>query len=329
MTRPLRIQYPGAFYHLTNRGNERKPIYKDEQDRLQFLKILSQSLENYQAVVHGFVLMSNHYHLLVETPLGNLSEFMRHFNITYTSYFNRRHRRVGHLFQGRYKSVLVEKDAYLAMVSMYIHLNPVKLRGFIGKPLPEQMEYLLDYRWSSLPGLKSLSKRFDFVEYGLVLGEYGGDKPTGRKAYMNHLEESLAKGLDMKENIAGQSVLGGAGFVSWVQEMFLEAPKDREIPSVGKLHSYIEQGRIIGLIAELARCSVDDLLHQKGEMRFITMDFLYRFGGLKNQEIGAMMGIDYSTVSQGRKRITAKRKESSAIDALMTRGEGCLSRIKI
>ncbi len=148
MTRPLRLQYPGAFYHITNRGNERKPIFRDDADRAQFLKILAQSKDNYQAVIHGLVLMTNHYHLLVETPLGNLAEFMRYFNITYTSHFNRRHNRVGHLFQGRYKSVLVDKDTYLSAVSKYIHLNPVKVRGFRTKSLAERMKYLLDYKKS-------------------------------------------------------------------------------------------------------------------------------------------------------------------------------------
>lgn len=163
MARPLRIQYPGAFYHITNRGNERKPIFKDDADRTQFLEILTQSLSNYQVILHSFVLMSNHYHFLLETPLGNLSEFMRYFNIRYTSHFNRRYNRVGHLFQGRYKSVLVDKNSYLSAVSKYIHLNPVKIRGLIRKPVVEQMEYLSRYAWSSLQGFVQSEKRYTFV----------------------------------------------------------------------------------------------------------------------------------------------------------------------
>ena len=110
MARPLRIQYPGAVYHVTCRGNEQKKIYLDDEDRKRFLHILAQSLNIYSGKLHAFVLMDNHFHLLLETQLGNLSEMMRHFNISYTGFFNRRHRRVGHLYQGRYKSILVEKN---------------------------------------------------------------------------------------------------------------------------------------------------------------------------------------------------------------------------
>ena len=101
MARPLRILFPGAFYHLTNRGNERKAIFRDDEDRRQFIDLLHRSLDIYSVVLHSFVLMNNHWHLLAQTPLGNLSEFMRYFNIAYTSRFNRRHKRAGHLYQGR------------------------------------------------------------------------------------------------------------------------------------------------------------------------------------------------------------------------------------
>ena len=135
MARALRVQYPGALYHITNRGNERKALFKDDVDRREFLKILSQSINTYGVTMHGFVLMKNHWHILAQTPLGNLGEFMRHFNITYTSHYNRRHKRVGQLYQGRYKSFLVELESYLSKVSRYIHLNPVKV--FNGKSRQE------------------------------------------------------------------------------------------------------------------------------------------------------------------------------------------------
>ena len=140
MARPLRIQYPDAVYHITCRGNERQVIFKDDADRARFLQILTQSLSIYTVKLHTYVLMNNHFHLLVETPLGNLAEFMRKFNITYTSYYNRRHKRIGHLYQGRYKSILVDKSEYLSILSRYIHLNPVR-RGLV-----ERAE---QWKWSS------------------------------------------------------------------------------------------------------------------------------------------------------------------------------------
>jgi REP element-mobilizing transposase RayT len=130
MARALRVQYPNAVYHVTCRGNEQKPIFRDDGDRSIFLKKLVHSMDIYTVKVYSYVLMTNHFHLLLETPLGNLSEFMRRFNISYTGYFNQRHRRSGHLYQGRYKSVLVDKEAYLSILSRYIHLNPIRVSLF-------------------------------------------------------------------------------------------------------------------------------------------------------------------------------------------------------
>ncbi len=142
MARALRIQYPGAVYHVTCRGNERQAIFKDDADRKRFLQILVQSVNIYSVKLYSYVIMTNHFHLLLETPKGNLSEFMRKFNITYTGYYNRRHSRVGHLYQGRYKSILVDKNEYLSVLSRYIHLNPVKIQSMKKQPERERLKYL-------------------------------------------------------------------------------------------------------------------------------------------------------------------------------------------
>lgn len=126
MARPLRLVYPGALYHITARGNERKEIFRSDDDRSAFLSILAQAVERYRLILHAYVLMSNHYHLLLETEEGNLPLAIRHLNGLYTGYFNRSHRRVGHLFQGRYKAILIEKESYLLELSRYIHLNERK-----------------------------------------------------------------------------------------------------------------------------------------------------------------------------------------------------------
>lgn len=117
MTRPLRIEYPGAYYHITSRGNERKNIYINKGDRERFLAYLKSAHQRYGAVIHAFCLMNNHYHLFLETPKGNLSQIMRHINGAYTNYFNIRHKRIGHLFQGRYKAIIVEADSYAGELS--------------------------------------------------------------------------------------------------------------------------------------------------------------------------------------------------------------------
>ncbi len=140
MARPLRLEFAGALYHVTSRGNERKPIYLDEADFDGFLSILGDVCERYNWVIHSFCLMSNHYHLLVETPDANLSKGMRQLNGVYTQWFNRSHQRVGHLFQGRYKAILVDKDAYLLELNRYIVLNPIRAK---------MVDSLSDWPWSS------------------------------------------------------------------------------------------------------------------------------------------------------------------------------------
>jgi putative transposase len=152
MARPLRIDYADAYYHVTCRGNERREIFRGDQDRRAFLERVQRSLEIYGVRLHCYVLMSNHFHLVVQTPKANLSEFMRHLNVSYTGYYNRRHQRVGHLFQGRFKAVVVEADSYLLELSRYVHLNPVRVGAVKRKDLREQLAHLRGYRWSSLRG---------------------------------------------------------------------------------------------------------------------------------------------------------------------------------
>ena len=140
MSRPLRVSYPGAVYHVTERGNERKRIVRDDQDRERFLAIVGDMVEQYQVLCHAWVLMDNHYHLVLETPQANLSVAIRHVNGVYTQAFNRRHQRVGHLFQGRFNAILVQQEAYLLELCRYVVLNPVRAKM---ATRPNQ------WRWSS------------------------------------------------------------------------------------------------------------------------------------------------------------------------------------
>lgn len=141
MARPLRIEYPGALYHLTSRGNARASIYADDRDRRRFLDVLGEVVESYRWCCHAYCLMPNHYHLVVDTPLANLSRGMRQLNGLYTQRYNRRHSRVGHVFQGRFKGILVERESHMLELARYVVLNPVRA-GIVGAPE--------DYAWSSL-----------------------------------------------------------------------------------------------------------------------------------------------------------------------------------
>lgn len=326
MARPLRIQYPGAVYHITCRGNERKEIFRDAVDRKTFLKNLTESRKIYSITIYSYVLMSNHFHFLIETPLGNLSEFMRHFNITYTSHFNRRHKRSGHLYQGRYKSVLVDKDVYLNILSRYIHLNPVKVKGIQGMTGKEKMRYLKSYKWSSLPGYISKRAKEQFVDYALVLEEYGGDNDSGRKAYNEALFLDLSAKFDMKDKIVGQSILGREDFIDWLWENILKDDKDRrERPSLREIQSYKSKDEIIKTVEHVTGKLLGEIKKERGYLRYIVMDLLYRVGGIKGVEIGKILGVDYSSVSQGRKRLREKFSRDKKIKQFVNHIERKLS----
>jgi putative transposase len=325
VARPLRIQYPGAVYHVTCRGNERKAIFRDDKDRTTFLDILAHSLNIYTVKLYSYVLMENHFHLLVETPLGNLGEFMRHFNITYTGYYNRRHKRVGHLYQGRYKSILIDKQEYLSMLSRYIHLNPIRTEQMKKKTAKEKINYLMKHKWSSLPGYIDEREKEGFIDYKIVLQEYGGDNERGRKRYRDRIYSDVTDGLEIKDKIIGQSILGGDTFIDWIKGRFLKGKQEREHSSIKDIRRYRAKEEILKLIEQETGKDIQEMKGDKGSMRQIVMDILYRFGGMKGVEIGRIMGVDYSTVSQGRKRLREKIKRDKNVKMLVKRIEQKLS----
>ena len=325
MARPLRIQYPNAVYHVTCRGNERQDIFHDDEDRMRFLQILIQSISIYSIKLYSYVMMSNHFHLLLETPKANLSEFMRKFNITYTGYYNRRHNRVGHLYQGRYKSVIVDKNEYLSVLSRYIHLNPVKIKAMKKLPEPERIKYLVHYRWSSLPGFLSQRKKEWYIDYSMVLGEYGGDTYRGRKEYKKRIFEEVAQESDLKEDMIGSSILGGEAFIAWIKDRYLDAAKDRERPAVGEIHRHRSKEEVLKAIQKETGKDIAAIRTEKGDLRRIVMELLYRAGGFKGPQIGLIFDVDYATVSQERKRLYEKVIKDRKVRTLLARLEGILS----
>ena len=292
---------------MTCRGNERRAIFKDDCDKNVFLELLNDGLRTYHIILYCYVLMENHFHLLLETPLANLSEFMRWFNITYTSHYNRKHKRAGHLYQGRYKSIFVEKKSYLHIVSRYIHVNPVRTKQEGKLPLSEKKKYLRNYPWSSLLGYIDDTRRNNIVDYTRTLESYGGDNKEGRKLYWETICNDVSTGIDMKEKVIGGSILGSDAFINWARDKFLPA-KSREIPAVRRLKKYTANEEIIAALCKETKKGFDEIKKERGIIRQLAMDLLYRLGGLNGAEIGEMMGVDYSTVSVGRKRLRERLK---------------------
>jgi REP element-mobilizing transposase RayT len=308
MARPLRIQYPGAYYHVTCRGNERKKIFLDDQDYQDFLEKLSLSLEIYNVSLLAYVCMPNHFHLLATTPEGNLSQFMRHFNISYTSNFNRRYRRVGHLYQGRYKAFLIDADNYLLEVSRYIHLNPIRTKVFAKKSFEEKWDVLLRHPYSSLRGYFSLRKRSEFVDYKDVLGYMGRDNRKGREAYRQFVRWGIAAKTDNPLELGrGHGVVGGDDFIEWIKGKFSSKGKaEREQPGLRELRKEKKPEELIEHYAQMIGKETGEICKRgrKTIERAMLMEVLYRYCELTQPEIGRLVGgIDYSAVSQARKRL--------------------------
>ena len=188
MARPLRIQFPGAYYHITCRGIERRSIYADDKDRYKFLALLAVSLETYQVFLYAYILMRNHFHLLIQTRKANCSEFMRHFNICYTGWFNWRHKRCGNLYQGRYMAFLIDADNYILEVSRYLHLNIVRVRGMKSMAYSEKWRCVRDYPWSSLRSYVTEHHAASIIAYDLILSMVGG-----RHAYRDFVRDGLKR----------------------------------------------------------------------------------------------------------------------------------------
>ena len=174
MTRPLRLEFPGALYHVTSRGNRRNPIYRDDIDRRAWLDVLALMCKRHHCIIHSFCQMTNHYHLLIETVEANLSQGMRQLNGLYTQHFNRRHRLVGHLFQGRYKAILVQKESYLLELSRYIVLNPLRAK---------MVASLDDWQWSSHRYFVRNEPPPDWLELDWLLDRFNTPHATAADAY--------------------------------------------------------------------------------------------------------------------------------------------------
>jgi len=318
MARPLRIQYPGAYYHVMNRGNRRENIFITDTDRSGFVDALADSCETFSVKLIAYVLMANHFHLLVQTADGNLSEFMRHFLVTYTVRFNRRNGRSGHVFQGRFKSLLVEEDEYLLPLSRYIHLNPIRLRQFKNATIDSKSDYLKKYPWSSYPGYCYLRKRDQTIDYDWLLNTYfGGDSAQGRRRYREYVSQGLEGKIENPfEDVVHQSILGSQYFVEWVKKK-LPRQQQREIPSLGKLQHDIPVELIIEQVARAGQVQTEELLDRKTrvkQLRQMAMELSYRYSNEKQAEIGAVFGVDYSTVSQSRARLKAKLKSNRKLN---------------
>lgn len=339
MARHVRVEYPGAIYHVTCRmlGDARSQLFKVDADYERYLLRLSERVEQYNIRLYIFTCMRNHVHLVCETPEGNLSKFMHSLSTAYTVYYNLRYKRHGHLFDGRFKAKLVDGDSYLLALSRYVHLNPVKIAGVKSKTADEKIEILRKYRWSSYPGYIDKKRRLEYVEYSPVSALMGGDSKSWPGLYRRYVED----GLDCfdREFLDAYRIsprcIGGSDFVARVDKLYCEisdrytSPEDMTFRRVVEPLKAETVFSVIEDVFAIERC---ELLLRRREFspRDITAALLLKYCGLTQREVAKLLNVSRgATVS---KQIIRSRKlivENSELRIQVEQCEKCLNELRV
>jgi len=236
MVRQLRVEFENAFYHITSRGNLRDKIFYEAADRERFLEILSRTKERYGFLLHAYALMDNHYHLLMETPKANLSQIMQNINTSYTVYVNRKYQRSGHLLQGRFKGIIVDKDRYLISLSRYIHLNPVRAR-LVKRPL--------SYPWTSYRAFIDQRVENSLVDTEETLSYFSKRRNRAIKAYREFVEGDGGRDENPFAKMEAGILLGEGAFKAKVLRLIERMRVDEEIPQTKRLRKRVSIDAVI------------------------------------------------------------------------------------
>jgi REP element-mobilizing transposase RayT len=294
MSRAWRIEYPGALYHVLSRGNERRDIFADDDDRRMFLDTLGEMAERFELDIAAYVLMGNHYHLLLRTHRANLSKSMQWFGVTYTNRFNSLNSHSGHLFQGRFKSMIVQNDAYLLRLSYYIHRNPVRA-GMVDR--------LADYRWSSYANYAYGKKAPGWLNTELLLSQFVNvDDP--HRAYRQAAQTYSREEHLLWEELRHGFILGGQQFVETIKARYLPTAPHQEIPHQKKVARDLDPAvllekaaRVLG--ADLERFKNSGKVSGRDVLdRDLLLYLIWQQGHQTNQQIGDLFGLTYSAVSR-------------------------------
>jgi len=273
MSRPVRIEFPDALYHVSARGDRREAIFEDDQDRQAFLLTLEQVVTQFNWLCYAWCLMDNHYHLLIQTPDGNLSKGMRQLNGVTTQTSNRRHRRVGHLFQGRFKAILVDKDAYLLELSRYIVLNPVRA-GRVKAPA--------DWPWSSYRATVGLEPAAPWLAIDGVLSQFARRRSLAQQRYAQFVSAG-SKADSPWQNLKGQVFLGDDRFVQRMQAKIENGQRnDAQMPMAQR------RSRLLSL-PEIERGAPS---------RNVAIAKAYKTGAYSYQDIATHFGMHFTTVGR-------------------------------
>jgi REP element-mobilizing transposase RayT len=298
MARKPRIEYDGAFYHVVTRGNRRETIFRDKKDFLKYLEKLSNYKKRYHFRLYSYVLMSNHIHLLIETRETPLSKIQQGINQSYTMYFNIRHKTVGHLFQGRYKAILCDRDAYLLSLVKYIHLNPVRAR---------MVRELEEYKWSSHKYYVGKEKKNSIVDSDHVLRMFSENRMTSRKLYSEFMGDGIAVKRENVYRTIDQRVLGSEEFLDSVMEKYdveVEKEKREKEHSLEEIVKGVENVKGVTLIQMRGQSKLAQI--SSGRKLFIVIAREY---GYKGKEIAEYIKRDPAVISMALKDIDRFKKD--------------------
>jgi len=293
MARPLRIEYEGAVYHVMSRGNAREKIYWDATDRFKFLEVLSSVVSRFKWIVHAYCLMDNHYHLIVETPFANLSAGMRQLNGIYTQRINRRYKRCGHLLQGRFKAMLIEKDRYLLEAARYIVLNPVRA-GICGNPG--------DWKWSSYQATAGLTGKPDFLETDWILKRFSRRRAQAERLYAAFVAEGIAAENPFTAS-AGGLMIGSEDFIRKIRALLDKRELTPEHPLRERRQARPSLEELFAARETHPPDSPSNTsTHSKSLFSNRERDALIivavNVHGYRLKEVGDLLGLHYSTVSK-------------------------------
>ncbi len=309
MARPLRMDYPDTYYHVLSRGNERKEIFWDEKDHFRFLDNLGRMVERFELEVHAYVLMENHFHLLVHTKEANLSRAIQWLGVSYSVWFNRRHQRSGHLFQGRFKNFLIENDRYFTAMCLYIHGNP--LRAGVVKRLS-------DYRWSSYQAYADKKHEVSWLTTELVLGMYGGSRKRFLRAQQVFFEERP----NLLEDLRHGLYLGSEAF----SEECIERVKGEEQHEKPQARSLLRSRDIRALAIKILKGlgerdpeSALKVRKYRYQNRDVAINILYQLGVYLNKEIGEVFGVGYTAVPGAVKRCQEYLRSDGQLERLINK----------
>jgi putative transposase len=314
MSRPLRISYPGAFYHITSRGNEQKAVFKSKRDRDKFLEYLKSANQRYDAVIHSYCLMDNHYHILLETVSGNLSKIMAHINGAYTNYFNAKRERSGHLFQGRYKAILVEADEYAKELSRYIHLNPVRAKI---------VEFPEEYEWTSYGCFIGKKKAPEWLKISFILGYFGKKISDSQNNYRDFVNAFIDQEYESPlEEVVGSTILGGQTFIGFIKDRYLTDKKEnKDLPALKVLKKRI-------MIEEISR-EVDKKIKDNEKLsRKIKIYLSRRHTGERLDDIGEHFGIGGSGVCKIWRQMSDEIEKDKSLGKVVKKLEVELAKFK-